>query len=349
MTDELDVDDNQPVYYFSGGMNENVEPTVEVVKSWKGGQQRRTLGAYDSIQTAFEVEREMVEMKQDEGLEPAMNAAERMAVQYGTLDPARPDGRMFTDGPPDTFTTEREHELETLRYSYETVEQATGTFELQSVKTWKDDQGVGMQAITLGEYDRPADARLEQEMLRRVRDFQGLEAEMRTVEQIAVENGTLQADRVDPRLFTDGPPDPFTTNREAELEASLGYTFRAGPVPDPEVTDEYSLDLVSVERQAGQYQFSAAEFVRVSEKDARFVADASEKFNRIIADEGTGPAVQAATTWSQMLGSQPSRHWQHIDAEMLDRRVTLDVYNQSRAVDIDADTERMVREQDMDL
>ena len=186
-------------------------------------------------------------------------------------------------------------------------------------------------------------------MLRRVRDFQGLEAEIRTVEQIAVENGTLQADRVDPRLFTDGPPDPFTTNREAELEASLGYTFRAGPVPNPEVTDEYSLDLVSVERQAGQYQFSAAEFVRVSEKDARFVADASEKFNRIIADEGTGPAVQAATTWSQMLGSQPSRHWQHIDAEMLDRRVTLDVYNQSRAVDIDADTERMVREQDMDL
>ncbi|MBE2268362.1 MAG: hypothetical protein IAE80_09030, partial [Anaerolinea sp.] len=49
-------------------------------------------------------------------------------------------------------------------------------------------------------------------------------------EGIAVANGELNADRADGRLFTDGPPDRFTTARQAELtgleEAQVGEPIR---------------------------------------------------------------------------------------------------------------------------
>ena len=350
MSDDINTQNEQPSYYFATGITEDAEPSVEVVKSWESGQQSLTIGTYESLEAAFEVERELIQAREQDGLQSAMNRTEHMAVDNGKLDPARADGRMFTDGPQDTFTTERESELSSMRYTYDIVEQPTGTFELQSLKTWKDENGLGMQAIALGEYDRPGDARLEQEMLRGVRDFQGLEEEMRTVEQIAVENGTLLSDRVDPRLFTEGPPDPFTTTREAELEASMGYTFRAGPATNPDEPDVYTLDLVSVERSGTDYSFTTTEFVRSAPEHAGFVAEASDKFNHMIAEEGTGPAVQAATTWSRALGSEPSTEWRTVDAEILDQRVPDDIRQQSLSQDLDADTEPLpAQEPNLDI
>ena len=48
---------------------------------------------------------------QDEGLEAAMRRAEGIAVANHELDPNRADGRLFTEGPTDRFTTVREVEL----------------------------------------------------------------------------------------------------------------------------------------------------------------------------------------------------------------------------------------------
>lgn len=41
---------------------------------------------------------------------------------------------------------------------------------------------------------------------------------MQQAEQLAVDNRFLDPERADPRLFQQGPPDPFTTLRELELE-----------------------------------------------------------------------------------------------------------------------------------
>ncbi|MFZ2880335.1 MAG: hypothetical protein WA009_12410, partial [Phototrophicaceae bacterium] len=45
------------------------------------------------------------------GLEASMRQAEAWSVGHGVLDPEREDGRLFFDGPPDRFTTQREAEL----------------------------------------------------------------------------------------------------------------------------------------------------------------------------------------------------------------------------------------------
>ena len=345
-----DLNDDKPIYYFAGGFGDGLEPTLEVVKSWPEGQQSLALGTYDTLEDAFEAERELVALKENEGLEPAMHRAERMAVAERTLDPARPDGRLFTEGPPDPFTTLREAEIAGLDYTYEVVAQPQGLYELQSIKTWQTETGFGMQEVALGEYDRPGDARVEGEMLRRIRDEQGLEAEMREVEKIAVENGEFRADRVDPRLFTQGPPDPFTTTRQAELEASMGYTFRAGPALDMEDTIQaHSLDLVSVERDGADYHFTAAEFVRVTPADAAYVADAADKFNQMLADEGTGPTIQAATVWARGHGAEPSHDWHTVDAEWLERPAAPLPSPPSRAPDIEETEPLPAAARDLDI
>ena len=66
---------------------------------------------------------------------------------------------------------------------------------------------------------------------------------MRRAEGIAVANGELKADRADGRLFTDGPPDRFTTAREAELtgleEAQVGAPIR-------DITDDETAEMLGV-------------------------------------------------------------------------------------------------------
>ncbi len=54
--------------------------------------------------------RELNEMRETQGLEAAINLAERMAVAESYIEPIRDDPRLFTDGPPDPFTTYLERE-----------------------------------------------------------------------------------------------------------------------------------------------------------------------------------------------------------------------------------------------
>lgn len=336
----LNERDDKPIYYFAGGFGDALEPSLEVVKSWPEGQQSLKLGTYDTLESAFEAEREMVALEDSIGLEKAMRRAEQMAVASGTLDPARTDGRLFTDGPPDPFTTLRETEIAGTDYTYDVVPQPQGTYELQSIKSWETESGRGMQEIALGEYDRPGDARAEGEALREIRDSLGLETEMQEVEKIAVENGELKVDRIDPRLFTEGPPDPFTTIRQEELEANMGYTFRAGPALVADGPGEgHTLDLVNVEREGADYRFAAVEFARVTSEDAAYVVDAADRFNQMLSNVGTGPTIQAATVWARGHGTEPSLEWRDVEAQELDHGVKAPTLPPSRAPDFTSNPE----------
>jgi len=85
------------------------------------GHEGQTLKTYslESFEWEREIEREVAaidvenlhRMYQDKGLEAAMRRAEGIAVANGELNADRTDGRLFTDGPTDRFTTAREAEL----------------------------------------------------------------------------------------------------------------------------------------------------------------------------------------------------------------------------------------------
>ncbi|MBK9750775.1 MAG: hypothetical protein IPO91_28990 [Chloroflexi bacterium] len=85
------------------------------------GHAGQTLKTYslESYEWEREIEREVAALDrenlqrtyQEEGLGVAMQRAEEMAVTNGELNADRTDGRLFTDGPIDRFTTAREAEL----------------------------------------------------------------------------------------------------------------------------------------------------------------------------------------------------------------------------------------------
>src|SRR5690606_33605027 len=79
-------------------------------------------------------------------------------------------------------------------------------------------------------------------------DEDRLQDAMQLVEQEAVDELILEPDRDDPRLFTQGPPDPFQTMREEEIDdelASYGVTWRethqwetdSASIDEPEITE----------------------------------------------------------------------------------------------------------------
>ena len=86
-------------------------------------------------------------------------------------------------------------------------------------------------------------AAIEVENLHRTYQEEGLEAAMRRAEGLAVANGELNADRVDGRLFTDGPPDRFTTTREVQL---LGVEDVPVGEPIRDITNDETQELPAV-------------------------------------------------------------------------------------------------------
>jgi hypothetical protein len=95
---------------------------LEAHKAWleSDGTEGRTsviLDFYEgnsdgTVLERFEREAERLNgMQQAQGVERAMNEAERIAVDNHLLDPQRDDPRFFIEGPPDPFTTIREREL----------------------------------------------------------------------------------------------------------------------------------------------------------------------------------------------------------------------------------------------
>jgi hypothetical protein len=255
--DEVGLTD--PLYTFDLTRDEDDESLTLQAKKWWGAsdtgydhQDQLTVATYTGEERdAAEVQHEVLEVARlREGLEPAMNRAETLAVANEYLDPEREDGRIFfaEPAPPDPFTTNRQRELaldvaaETqVDYDFTLVQAEPETLELRAQKTWGDGEDVGVEVIALREYDTDVPdhhidgiretAAMDREDLVRVREDDGLETAMRQAEGMAVELGTLDPERDDPRLFTQGPPDPFVTTRERELagpEYSVGAVSANG-------------------------------------------------------------------------------------------------------------------------
>src|SRR5690606_13419805 len=115
---ELPVLNPQPDYYFGYGVGPNNDPSLEAVKTWMDGSERRfdtfTIAEYGMWDEAQTDERELEHVLKMQGLEAAMNWAERRAAENGYLDPKRADARVFfeNDAPSDPFMTIREREMQ---------------------------------------------------------------------------------------------------------------------------------------------------------------------------------------------------------------------------------------------
>jgi hypothetical protein len=240
----------QPDYYFGYGTGPNNLPSLEAVKTWMDGSERRfdtfTIAEYaDYGGLLARDEDQFNNLLEGDGLEAAMNEAEKRAVENGYLDPKRTDTRVFfaNDAPSDPFTTIREREMRNdVKYSFDYNLFGDDALALEAHKAWREPDGTERSDFILldlheGDSGGQAVERFEAEVerLTTMQQSEGLEAAMREAEKLAVANGLLDGERADPRLFTQGPPDPFTTLRERELMASPGVSS------DP----QYQVDAIS--------------------------------------------------------------------------------------------------------
>jgi hypothetical protein len=106
--------------------------------------------------------------------------------------------------------------------------------------------------------------------------------------------------------------------------------FRSGPALDPpHITttppDTYSLDVVRFhENGDGSLRYEHLEVMRMQGEEGReYMADAAEKFNRMLADVGPDHTERAAKTWGHLHGAsiQP---WREVsEDELLRDRVQI--------------------------
>ncbi len=225
----------EPEYYFGYGVGPNNEPSLEAVKTWMHGSERRfdtfTIAEYGMWDEAQTDERELEAALKTQGLEAAMNQAERLAVAGGYLDPHRTDGRVFfeDDAPPDPFTTEQTRVMEREMQHDETQQNpeysidasaANGDARLDVLKSWGDEEHERLLIPQPDWETAQANAKTAHDMLNKGE----LQAAMTLVELAGIEAGVIDPQRDDPRLFTEGPPDPFTTIRERELAQTMDVT-----------------------------------------------------------------------------------------------------------------------------
>ena len=114
---------------------------------------------------------------------------------------------------------------------------------LEAVKTWMEGSSRRFDTFTIAEFGDYADARELEDELEALQREAGLAAAMGLAEDMATAGRYLDPFRDDPRLFfeDDGPPDPFTTGRQRELERETS------PVAD--VLRPWYLDPAAQERE----------------------------------------------------------------------------------------------------
>lgn len=212
--------DPQPHYYFGYSVGENNRPSLEAVKTWMDGTERRfdtlTINEYDSYEEAALDEYILDTTLTTDGVEAAMNLAELWALADGYLDPNRLDARIFfeDDAPDDPFQTHREREMP--RYTISAIS-ANGESFIDVTKTWEDENSQRL-VIPQPSWDEARDSAMQATALQEAGDLVGA---MRQMEILAEEVGVLDSERMDGRLFTHGPPDLFMTIREQELNEEL--------------------------------------------------------------------------------------------------------------------------------
>ncbi len=237
-------------YHFSTGISEDGEPALQAVKRWpeQGDTRevRQTLDTFGMSDEAAVVARELNVFAETEGLQAAMDLAKHIAEASSQMDADRE--LLFSTGPVDLFTgdpqadpTQRFHDamagtdtrlLEPIdpvvNYSFDLVNADPYTLDLIANKWWigqdgtLQNSGLTVESFSLEsfEFEREHEqevAAMDRDDLQHIHHKEGLEASMRQAEAWSVGHGVLDPEREDGRLFFDGPPDRFTTQREAEL------------------------------------------------------------------------------------------------------------------------------------
>ncbi len=332
----------EPEYYFGYGVSPNNEPSLEAVKTWMHGSERRfdtfTIAEYGMWDEAQTDEHELEEALKTQGLEAAMNQAERLAVAGGYLDPHRADGRVFleNDAPPDPFTTERTRAMEremqhdenqqNPEYSIDAIA-ANGDARLDVLKIWGDEEHE-RERLLIPQPDwetARANAETAHDMLAK----DELQAAMTLVELAGIEGGVIDPQRDDPRLFTEGPPDPFTTIRERELTQTMEVTemdtepytpFTLEPeAPDyPTMYREFAAEAAR-EREANAALEGADWFEATFEKsDTDLLQPVNDTVNYAVVVQETDP-------WTREL--MVEKYWQEPGGYLGMQSVTLDTWD----------------------
>jgi hypothetical protein len=112
----------------------------------------------------------------------------------------------------------------TVQYHFDYNLFGTDALVLEAHKAWHESDGIeGRASVVLDFHEGDSGGEVleafehETERLNRMQSEQGIQSAMNEAERIAITNHLLGGERDDPRLFTEGPPDPFTTLREREL------------------------------------------------------------------------------------------------------------------------------------
>jgi hypothetical protein len=324
---EQNVPTTQADYYFGYGVGPNNLPSLEAVKTWPDGSERRfdtlTIAEYGMWDEAQTDERALENALKTQGLEAALNQAERIAVKGGHLDPYRDDPRVFfeVDAPSDPFITERERAMEQIMSQEESLQTAdysidaiaaNGASRLDVTKSWgEEDHEYERLLIPQPDWET---ARANAETAHDLLDKGDLQAAMMLVELAGVEARVINPDRNDPRLFTQGPPDPFTTIREYELGISEMDTEPDTPMMVREQTNRYVND-----REANAALEGVAWF------EATFEQTPTELLQPVDDSVNYAVVVQGADPWTEELAVE--KYWKEPGGYLGIQSVTLNTYD----------------------
>jgi hypothetical protein len=335
---EQNVSTTQADYYFGYGVGPNNLPSLEAVKTWLDGSERRfdtfTVAECSLWDEARTDETELQTVLKAQGLEAALNQAERMAEAGGYLDPNRADPRVFFehDAPSDPFTTVRERAMElimpqkeplpTLDYDVDAIA-ANGASRLDVTKSWgEEDHEYERLLIPQPDWET---ARANAETAHELLDKGDLQAAMMLVELAGVEARVINPDRDDPRLFTQGPPDPFTTIRERELAFPEMDTepdtpfFLEAQAPDQPIPVRSWADSVAHEPEANAALEGTAWF------EATFEYAPNELFQPVNDHVNYAVVVQGADPWTEELAVE--KYWKEPGGSLGMQSVTLNTYD----------------------
>ncbi len=345
----------QPEYYFGYGVGPSNSPSLEAVKTWMDGSERRfdtfTIAEYGLWDEAQTDERELEDALKMQGLEAAMNQAERLAVAGGYLDPHRADPRVFfeDDAPPDPFTTEHERVMEREmqhdqlqhdpEYRIDAIA-ANGASRLDVLKSWGDAEHE-RERLLIPQLDwdtAQANAQAAYDMML----ADNLQGAMNLVELAGIEAGVIDPQRADPHLFTQGPPDPFTTIRERELAQAVDVTELDTEPYTPVTLEPEAPDYPTMYRQfaaeAARQREANASLEGAAWFDATFEKSQRELLGSDDDSVRYAVVVQEADPWTLELAVE--KYWREPNGYLGTQSVTLNTY--------DPDTGREQAEQERD-
>lgn len=154
------------------------------------------------------------DIQAEHGSDKLLEASHQVAVDQGILEPNQ---TLFNGLSSLERTVEAEYSINAVSANDEHFLDVTKTWGENEYEQIVIPQPTWDEALTIAEtaFDLQADG-----------DLQGA---MTLIEQTGIEAGVIDPQRDDPRLFTQGPDDPFVTQRETEIDDDLaryGVTWR---------------------------------------------------------------------------------------------------------------------------